>query len=95
MRNRLGPPRGYVADNGLKELGEEREPLGFEEAPGGTLYRRAAGAWPRRPLDDLLGTIFGYYVRGYYERVVSGERGRSERRLVFVARRQILKGRLS
>jgi Polyketide cyclase / dehydrase and lipid transport len=70
MNIRLLPPTGYDADNTSEELGSERETLRFEEVPEGTLYRWAVDARPKGFFDHLLGRLFGFYVRRYYERTL-------------------------
>ena len=70
MDIRLHPPAGFDADNASQELGAEKEVLRFEEMSGGTLYRWAVDARPRGFLNHLLGRLFGFYVRRFYERTL-------------------------
>ncbi|MDQ3802356.1 MAG: SRPBCC family protein [Acidobacteriota bacterium] len=70
MNIRLSPPAGYDADNSSEELGSERETLRFEVVPEGTLYRWAVDARPRGFFNLLLGKLFGFYVRRFYERTL-------------------------
>lgn len=70
MNIRLIPPAGYDADNASEELGNEKETLRFEETPEGTLYRWAVDAQPKGFFNHLLGKLFGFYVRRFYERAL-------------------------
>lgn len=70
MNIRLNPPAGYDADNTSEELGDEKETLRCDEAPGGTFFRWAVDARPKGLFNHLLGALFGFYVRGFYERTL-------------------------
>ena len=70
MNIRLHPPSGYDADNTSDELGKEKESIRFDEVPGGTLYRWEVNAEPTGLLTPLLGRLFGFYVRRFYERTL-------------------------
>ena len=70
MNIRLKPPEGYDADNASEELGSEKETLRFEEVSGGTLFRWAVDARPKGVVNHLLGALFGFYVRMFYERTL-------------------------
>lgn len=70
MNIRLQPPVGYDADNTSEELGDEKESLRFEEVSEGTLYRWTVDARPKGSINHLLGMLFGFFVRWYYERTL-------------------------